>query len=155
MTHYNIARLDASDEKSNTSMKTVDLAADGLNWPAILAGLATLQTAVDGVTDGSAYQETIVASTERLTNVVPEDDSRRETKWLFSYEDDVDFSIHEFSLPCADWTNVNRAGTTDFWDLGDETAGMTAMRLAIENLGRSPLGNTVTLLSVEDVGRNN
>ena len=155
MTYLTFTRKDASDEKAVSSIRVVDILADGTNYPTITGAQSTIQTAIDGVTNGIANQQRIVASDVRLTNVVPSDDSRRETKWLCSYEDDTTFEIFNVTLPCSDWTNANRAGTTDFWDLTNETAQMTAMRLALENNMLSPNGNSITLLSVEDVGRNN
>lgn len=155
MTNYSFSRLDASNESANTGMKVEDLAADGLNWPSLLAGLATVQSAIDGVCDGSAFQEGVTAFFDKLTNIVPTDDSRRETKWLVTYEDDVTFALHWFTFPCSDWTNCARAGTTDFWDLENGTPQQDALVLAVENHAKSALGNNVTVISVEDVGRNN
>ena len=155
MTNFSLSRLDASNETANTSLRVEDLIAAGTNYPSITAALTTIQTAIDGVCDGTAHHQTTIAEAARLTNVVPTDDSRRETKWLVTYEDDITFAINWFTLPCSNWTNANRAGTTDFWDMSNETAQMTAMRLALENNVLSPLGNAITVLSVEDVGRNN
>lgn len=155
MTTIGFTRMDASKEKTVVTLKVQDLTSDGLNYPAILTTQTAIAAAIGGVTDGNMNQQKITASELRLTNVVPTDSSRREMKWEVSYQDNITYDIHEYTFGCADWTNVNRLAQTDFWDLNDPTAEMTAFVDAINADVKSPLGNAITIISIEDVGRNN
>lgn len=149
-----LTRKDASNEDTVTSFNLPTLLADGSNYAALTTLYTALEAAVENITSGVQKQRKVTALEERLTNVVPTDDSRRENKWRVVYEAFDTKAIYDLTIGCADWTGINRAGTTDWWDMTNMSATMTAFKTAFEAAVVMPNNATVTLLGVQDVGRN-
>lgn len=143
----NIPIIDFSDEKSTASIYT-----DNGVFP-LDAAITAWFDAVDGVSIGT-LEKSVLANAEDKdvgSTAVPANQyAQRETKWLARYTDDVTLKRYQFEIPCANLALL--AGNTDFMDL---TAGAgLELKTQFESIGQSPVGNAVTLNSVEHVGRN-
>jgi hypothetical protein len=149
-----LTRKDASNEDTVSSFNLPTLLADGTNYAALTALYTALETAIDDICAGVQKQRKVTALEQRLTNVVPTDDSRRENKWRVVYEAFDTKAVYDVTLGCADWTNCNRAGTTDWWDMTNLSTEQQAFIDAFEAAVVMPNNAAVTVLGVEDVGRN-
>jgi hypothetical protein len=153
--YASLTRIDASNEDTVSTFNLPTLLADGSNYAALTALLEALEAAIEDIVIGNAKQRKIVALEQRLTNAVPTDNSRREQKWRVVYEAFDTKALYDVTIGCADWTNCNRAGTTDWWDMTDLSDEQQAFIDAFEAAVVMPNNATVTVIGVEDVGRNN
>lgn len=154
MTYGLLTFKDRSKEKATMSFNLAPIAADGSNYALIKTGFNTIKAAVVAVTEGTLLEEAIVAERTRLDNTIPAD-GRREQKFLVTYEDDTTKRVYNMEIPLSDEVAVVYANGTDFWDMANENAAMLAVRSALETHAKSPTGGSITLLTVESVGRNN
>jgi hypothetical protein len=152
MTHVVFTLSDASDEKTSVTIPLPTLAADGSNYAAILTAITAAQAQVEAVTGGNVQKYTIVADIVRLTNVIPSDDSARETKWVVRYQDDTTLKIHTLEIGPADRSLLPMSPASDFVDTSSTDGTWTAFLSWFNGL-TSPAGNNVTLLTMEHVGR--
>lgn len=153
MTYGFFTFADQSKEKATVSFNMADMESDGSNWALLTASFATIKSALQGVTEGSIFEESIVGVRTRLTNVYPVD-GHREDKFLVRYQDNTTLKVYGLEIPNADDAAVVYALGTDFWDLNNKNAAMTAVTAALEGNVVSPTGGAITILSVQRVGRN-
>jgi len=143
--------LDHSIERSNAGVYITDLSA--ANFDAVNLLVDDLVTAIGNVTLGLLVRDQRIATITKVAPVPPADEgAQRENKWLVHASDDVTALSVTFELPCANPVG-QILGNTDFMDLGVGTDGET-LKSAIEAVARSNVGNTVTVTSIEYVGRN-
>lgn len=155
MTSVTFTRRDASKEDATTNFKITQILADGSNYAAITTAISTLAATIENIVNGNLLKQEISALITRYTNATPTDDSRREQKWRVVYEDATTLKVYDYSIPCADWTNCNRAADSDWWDMNNLSTEQGAFITAFEALVLSPAGNATNIIGVEDVGRNN
>jgi len=153
--YVSLTRIDASNEDTVSTFNMPTLLADGSNYAALTALRDALIAAIEDIVTGNLKQRKTVAEEVRLTNVIPTDDSRREQKWRVVYEAFDTKALYDVTIGCADWTNCNRAGTTDWWDMTDLSTEQQAFVTAFEAAVVMPNNATVTVIGVQDVGRNN
>lgn len=153
MTHVAFTLIDASAETTTVTVPLADVAGDGSNWAAILTAVAAAQTQIEAVSGGSVKQKTIVADIERLTNVVPSDDSARESKWLIRYQDDTTLEIKTMEIGNADRALLPMSPASDFVDTSSVDGTWTAFLAWFNGLEVNG-GHTVTLISMQHIGRN-
>ena len=145
--------LDRSAEKASMSFRIADFAGDGSNYAGDLTALATLESALDTITDGVIAEESIVATRTRLTNAVPAT-GKREQKWLVRYEDVAERRVYTLEIPCALDGSMPMATNSDFVDMNATSAARDALITAIEAWVVAPNGNAINVISIESVGRN-
>lgn len=119
--------------------------------------ITALYNAIEGITLGKRQGSSYVVETAKDApdvGLAPAN-ATRNNKWLCSYQDNVDASLHKMEIPTADL--LLQASPSNAMDLG---AGPGAVfKAAFEAAVRSPItpgqggGNAVTLLSVEYVSR--
>lgn len=153
MTYAFITWLDRSREKATMSFRLPDIAADGSNYAAIKTAFDAIYAAVDDVTDGNIFEYGIVAERTRITNVTP-GTGRREQKWLVRYQDDVTLAVHRCEIPLNDESTMPMMVGTDFVDTSSSDTETVALLAALNTYMLSPAGNAITVISIEDVGRN-
>jgi hypothetical protein len=143
--------LDYSGEKSTATFRGVDLTA--ANFDAQNTLMDNLVGALQAVVLGTKIQDTRKSSVDDFTETRPASPyAQRENKWLFRYTDNVNPTGNgTLEVPTPNLTFLNTEGT--FLDLAS-TEG-AALKTAFEAFQRSRLGNTVTLVSAQYVGRNN
>ncbi len=157
MTYCFFTWMDASGEKATASFMLPEIAADGANYATITGLVSTLKSALQAVTQGTIQESALVAFRTRHGNAIP-DDGRRESKWLVRYEDDSTFKVYNFEIPCSDRSLLPMQTGTDFVDLAYATPG--ALKTALDNLisgiqaMKSPTNGSITVISIQDVGRN-
>lgn len=119
--------------------------------------ITALYNAVDGLCLGKRQGSAFVTETAKDASDVglAPANATRNNKWLCTYQDNVDASLHRLEIPTADL--LLQATPSNAVDLG---AGAGAVfKAAFEAAVRSPVspgqtgGNAVTLLAVEYVGR--
>jgi hypothetical protein len=149
--------MDRSGEKATFSFFLPPLAADGANYATITAAFDAVKAAVEDVTGGVVMESSIVAKRTRHANAIPAD-GRREQKWLGRYQDDSTFKVYNWEVPCNDIDTLPMKEGTDFVDMNYAVAGTLKDNLdafvAALNALRSPTNGTVTVISIQDVGRN-
>lgn len=144
--------LDRSVEKSTMSFRLPDIGDDGLGYPGLLTDIPLLKAALEGVTEGAIVEGAIVADRTRYTNITPST-GQRESKWLVRYEDSTTKKVYTWEIPCADDAAMPFATGSDFVDMDSASATRDALITELEKL-LSPVGNAVTVISIERVGRN-
>jgi hypothetical protein len=159
MTYGFFTWKERSREKATLTVNLPDILPDGTNYPAIVTAMDTLQTALEAVTQGVIMERTIVAERTRLTNIVP-GDGRREQKLSVAYQDDVTKGVYTTEIPVYDTDALPYANGTDFIDLNYTVAGtkkdnLDMLLAALNGSLRSPLGNPVTVIQMQDIGKNN
>lgn len=150
-----VTLMDKSKERSTVSFNLATLVSDGTNYPALTAARDALVAAIDGVTEGIIQEQALVAARERLTNVIPTT-GHRERKLLVRYQDNDTLKVYTMEIPCIDDDAFTFAAGTDFVDLNASSppAAQTALLVALNDNLMSPLGNDITVISMESVGRN-
>lgn len=142
---------DHSGESSKFSIRTDEVTA--ANYDAITTLMETLRDATLDITlglhvsDSWGNRNQVGAS----NGVAPEPESRRETKFLVSYSDDVNFALGSMELPCANVADYAQSGTDEV-DLGNSE--IAAFVTALEAVHRSTYGNAITVQKITIVGRN-
>lgn len=142
--------LDHSLEKSGAGFRGIDLTAG--NIVAEFAKMDALVGALQAIVLGTKVKDTRKAAETTFTETRPVSAfAQREIKWLIRYTDNVTPNGNgTIEVPTADLQFVD--GTGEYLDLaGTEGA---AFETAFNDYQRSRLGNAVTLVSVQFVGRN-
>lgn len=142
--------MDYSFEDSPVTVSGVDMNAG--NIAAQFGLMDALRDAIIGVTLGTLVKDSRTAAiTENARTRPTSPFAQRENKWLVRYLDTVDTNGNgTFEIPTPDLALLDNSG--EFMDL-TSTEG-AALVTAIEAFHRSRLGNTVTVESIEYVGRN-
>ena len=142
--------LDFSGEKSSWSCVGTDLS--GANFDAQQALVSNLQTAANGLLQGTLNKTTQSIIEDGSGTLPASATAQREVKILASYTDNVTGRSYNSELPCPDFTIADIIQGTDVLDL-TETAS-AAFKVAFEAFARAPAtGNAVTLNSLRLVGR--
>lgn len=143
--------MDHEEEKSPATIYAGDITAVSL--PGFLTDFGALRTAIEGITIGVVHKESWTGDETILSNTPPANGfAQRESKWLVRYRDDVTEEVYRMEIGTAD-LSLLPAGE-EFLDI---TAGAgLAFRTAFETIARTPesSSNTVTVISVQHVGRN-
>lgn len=140
---------DYSRETSRVKFNVQQMTA--ANFDATIALINTLSTAILGVQVENALQTKRVVAQNNLISRAPASTkpAQREVKWVVTCEDDTLHTLSRHEIPLADtqWVTAN----TDFMDL---SAGVgLALKNAIEAAVLSPAGNSVSVASIQLVGR--
>lgn len=141
---------DASREEASSRLNVRVLA----DYAAYQAAIAAYEAAVNDVIAGAIFNRNSFLST-RLTNVYPTDNrAQRENKWLVRFQGDTTLNVYTFTIPTADPGLVDMIAGTDFMDISQGDG--LALAGAIEALVDTPdnVVETITVLSIEYVGRN-
>lgn len=148
--------MDRSKEKSTVTLNLDALTAGGANYATLETAADALYTAIDDVTLGNIQERALVAERTRLTNVVP-GTGYRERKLLVRYQDNTTLKVYTIEIPCINDAAFTFAPGTDFVDIGASSppAAQTALLVALNTHVKSPVGNDITVISMEIVGRNN
>jgi len=149
---YSQTRNDFSDEKSSWGFSVVTLTA------ANVAAQQTLLDALTAATDdivltGATKEETVYKRTIH-SGVQPTNPlAQRENKWLVRYLGDATFKKFSLEIPGADLSKLTTSPQTDFADLTDPD--IAAWVTAFEAVAKSPDDptETVTVSSIQFVGR--
>jgi hypothetical protein len=147
----NITYLDYSLETSTAGFTGVTLTAG--NFAAQAALMDTLVSATQAITLATKIKDSRIAVVTPFAETRPTSPyAQRESKWLLRYSDTVSPAGNgTIEVPASDLDLLDANGT--HMDLAS-TEG-AAFKAAFEAFQRSRLGNSVTLDSIEFVGRNN
>lgn len=147
----NITYMDYSFEKSAAGFTGVDFSA--ANFDAQNALIDSLVSATQAIVLGTKTKDTRTAIVTDFTETRPASQyAQRELKWRVKYTDTVDpAGDGSLEIPCPDLTLLDTNGTHMNISAGAGAAWVTAF----EAFQRSRLGNTVAVVEVELVGRNN
>jgi len=139
---YGLSILDNSEETGKTDFNIGDLTAVSL--PGALTQMGALQTAIEGVILGTVSVSRW-GDADNISNTPPASPlAQRGVKWTVLMEDDTLHTKFKNLLPTAD-LSLLAAGEEEL----DLTAGAgLALKVAIEDLARSPAGNNVNVLRV-------
>lgn len=147
------AILTFADYDGETS--TVSVATDnfsGAGYDALAALIASLWSAIEGVSLGLNVKEQIVSySLGSGSGLATNPGANREAKWFVRYQDDVTGDIQSVEIPAP---NPALKSTTEraYLDLsGTEGAAFVT---AFEGVVKSRAGNAVSVLDAKWVGRN-
>lgn len=140
---------DYSRETSRVKFNVQQMTA--ANFDATITLINTLSTAILGVQVENALQTKRVVAQNNLISRAPASTkpAQREVKWVVTCEDDTLHTLSRHEIPLADtqWVTAN----TDFMDLS-AGVGLT-LKNAIEAAVLSPAGNSVSVASIQLVGR--
>lgn len=142
--------LDGSGEKSRVQFQGTSLGA--ANFDAQVALQTSLETAVQGLTLGTMYKRSRVASEAVVSPSLPGTDAQRESKYLAVYHDVVTGKKYRLEIPCAD-ESLLVAGSDR---IPATNAAYIAFKAALEAYvlqGETP-DNAVELDYIQIVGRN-
>lgn len=149
MGKHNLTFVDHDSESSGVGIGMINLTAG--NIAAQLALLATLRTAIEGVSLGTLRSEQVIAVTDDIPGVAPANAfAQREIKWLVRGVDGVGF-VSTLEIPCADLALLS--GGTGQMDIsaGAGLALVNALN-AVWMSARS--GTAVDVEAIFHVGRN-
>lgn len=148
---YTRSYVDKTDEKSATSIWIRQMTAANFDDTATL--LAALGTAMDGVTLGAPIRTVTQSNSLALPNSFLDADTgaQRELKVMVIFRDDTNGKLSRIEIPTADPSLF--AGGTDTVPAGG-AGPFGALETALEAIGRSVDGNTITVLKHVLVGRN-
>lgn len=160
--YYSLAISDYNGEVGTASMETGNITA--LSLAGTLSDITAWRSAVENIITGIPKSDTLRAYSTRISNALPADPvAQVEIKWLVTYDDITPFfddpvnaipnagfgKIFNREIPTADITLL--VGNSEFLDI---TAGAgLAFATATNQLGRSPYGGRIRVLSVQFVGR--
>lgn len=129
------------------------------NFDTISAEALAVQQAVAGVSLGVVANEQTVINRGTSLGAPTDQAAQREIKWFCQMLDTSEAKLFDFEVPCADTSLLqnNDSYLVKYGNIvGNDTGGeITAFRDAIQDLYRSPYGNTATLYNMYLVGRNN
>lgn len=157
--HYSVLTYrDYSNELSG--FKVYNGAITAVSIAGFLTDLAALETATDNLVLGVRAKTQWVGDVVTNSGALPTSAyARRETKALVVYETNTTKDIHTLSIPtariyAADGTTILLTANTDMYNLANSL--VAAWVTAFENIARSPNDDTetVTVISIESVGRN-
>lgn len=142
--------LDYSMERSPVSLSGVNLSAG--NFVAQAGLMDAFVTAIGGVILGTISKDDRFASHTDISDAKPASPfAQRENKWLVRFTDNVDpIGNGTFEIPTPDLDLLNAEGT----HLDMASAEGIALKAAVEAYGKSRLGNAITMVSAQYVGRN-
>lgn len=152
---YSITFLDASGEKSTTSVNIPDITA--ANFDTLLDGPgsvpAALALAIPGCSLCNDVKHEIALAPVKDVETLPADqDAQRETVLVVTLQDEVTFKKSIVSIPGVDRTVFSVAGS----DMVNTAAVQwVALKAALENSAVSPDGNAVTVVGGRIGGRRN
>lgn len=155
---YGVAIADntlAPNGKPESTTAEVPIAdIDETNFVAVSAAANDLRLALEAITLGVVYQQTLIAERFLVTARVPAASNlaQGENKWLCRYHDNTTYSAYVVSFGTADLSLLT--ANSEFLSLA---AGVgLAFKTAFEAVVKSPADSThsVTLDSVQFVGRN-
>lgn len=143
---------DYANQQSNFEIFIVTLSA--ANIAAQETAMQTLITAAADIGLGVLQASTLVADSDDLSALKASSPAaRRETKWLLTFKDNVDFHTETKEFPMVDTTNAALFGTDG--EAADLTAAeWVAFKSAVEAVYRTNTGHSATLDSARLVGRN-
>lgn len=144
-TRLNVQFLDASGEKSSTTVHTADF-----TDPDYATEKAAFVTAIRALSDCTYKGET-----RSLTYIDTPDlvgTGQREDKYLVTYVDAVTNAVYTVTVP-GRRNDIDPIPGTDFYDYENIEFLMT-FALTFEAFVRSPQGNAVQFQSIRVVGRN-
>lgn len=147
-----LSYYDYSKETSPVGVYGAEI--DAANFDAQATLMDNLKAAIEAVTLCTLIKDTRTHSEETYPKTQPTSPyAQREAKWLVSYTDDADpVGDGSFEIPGPDLTLLV-AADGQFMNL---TAGAgLALKTAIQAFYRSKLENTVTVTTIQHVGRNN
>lgn len=146
---YSVSILDYSNEKSSTRVAVEDI--DGTNFAATVTAVQALRNAIGGITLGTVSSDDLTALSTFISRTPPTDKAaQRESKWLVRYEDDVTHKIYRNEIPTADQALLS--GNSDL--ITSFPVGVLGtFKSAFEAIVRSPANNSVTVLSLQFVGK--
>lgn len=148
MGKMNLTIVDHDGETSSVGVLTPDLTAG--NFAATVAEMDALQDAIEAVIIGTPRGRTIVAVTEEIAGVLPNNGfAQRETKWLVQGVD-ANGQARTLEIPTAN-LDLLSAGTGNL----DVSAGVgLALKNALDGIWVTSTGAAVTVASIIHVGRN-
>jgi hypothetical protein len=140
---------DYSREKSSVQFDVATLTAG--NIAGTVVAMDNLLAAIVAVQVEDCSQSKKLVAVDTPISKAPATDkaAQRETKWMVTLEDDTLHTLSRHEIPIADtqWVTAN----SDFMDL---SAGVgQALKTAIEAIVNSPAGNSVSVASVQLVGK--
>lgn len=160
---YTLTVMDYDKEKSPLKVHTGEVTAVSL--PGLLTQIGAFRTAVDGLSIGTMQKENLQVFSTILSQTPPTNEfAQRETKWLVKYHDSQPFfdppddaipnegylKPFDFEIAAADLSLLDN--NSDFLPFTVTQAG--ALKSAAEAMLRSPYGGTITVDSIQQVGRN-
>lgn len=150
MTNATVTYMDHSGEQSRAGFFVEQL--DASNFSSVQTDIDTIILAIDLLSNGSKAQDTWTADKRLYPFTLPNDPTaQREIKALVTYADDVTGNRYQLTIPVFNYDGVQQG--TDVIDLS--AGGWPGFINAFEGGGRSPAGNSVTVLGAVLVGRNN
>lgn len=146
---FDLSVIDYDNEVSRISARITDI--DAANYVAVTTAVADLIAAMGAIGLG-VFKASAVRTREVAYSSTPPSDqtAQRETKWLIRSEDDVTHEIVRHEFPCADLSLLsgNNDTITDF-----TPSGLAAFKTAWEAVVKSKVGNAVSLISLQHVGK--
>lgn len=144
--------LDRSDERSSATIYVAEdvTIVDGddngvIDDADVVAWIAALVAVTDGNIAGYGTKET-------LRTLTTTGAGQREQKYLVTYKDLTTGKIYDVEIPTRD-TSINPPLHTDLYDLS--VAPWPNFVTQFDNMARSPDGNTVSVVTVRLIGKNN
>ena len=151
MGKFTVLLKDYDGESTTTSVNVGEVTSG--SFGTIVTGVASLRSAIDGVTLGLVAAETISTRTvlanpgQKAENFL----AQREAKWLVRGYDDVTFAPVTFEIGTADLSLLGE--NSGLMDVSEGTPG-AALVAAIEANVKSNNGNSVSVIEIAHVGRN-
>jgi len=161
---WSLTIVDYNGETSTTNVHTGNVTA--LSLPGLLTNIATLRTAISGLIIGNQRSDKLTAYNTTLNPLLPTDPNAQvERKWLVKYIDTLAFfddpvnaipnlgygKQFEIEIATADAELLD--DNQEFLDISTEGSPGETFADAFEAIARSPYGGTVTVYSIELVGR--
>jgi hypothetical protein len=145
---------DRSDEISTVELSVPDVSAGGADFDTVVASIATLGAAILSMTECVQAREMLNQAVDVKDPATPTDVfAQRESAARIFYADDTTGEVYHISIPGPDWDTVELLPNTDLLDMAEEP--LATLIAAIESDAESPVGNSVTVLRVVQVGRHN
>lgn len=157
---------DYSREESSFSIATGEVTAVSL--PGLLDEVGDLRTAVEGITAGVVWNESLSVFNTNLSNTPAASPlAQVESVWTVFYEDDLPFfddpvnaipnegfgKIFKLTIPTAD-LSVSGILQTNSDHANMANSAIVAFVTAFETTARSPYGGTVNVTDIVFTGRN-
>lgn len=148
--------VDHSKERTSVTFHAAPIAADGSNWAAVVAGVASVRAltgaAINAITGLNETKSGVSMPdfAETLPITYPDYGHDREIAVRFVYQDDVTGTLYRFDIP--DPGDIFSANSDEV-DMSNVL--VTALKAIVDADWLSPDGNACTLLRGYKVGRNN
>ena len=149
--HHIVPINDYNSERSTVTVRGVELTA--ANFDAQYTAFVQFYDALLGITLGLRVGSKFGNDIPIVAADTPASDpnAQRERKWLVRYSDATAMKNYKMEIPCADLSYLD-PNNREYADLTD--LDVAAFVTAFEAFVRSPDGNTVTIDSIQHVGRN-